>query len=177
MLEYEALAKLHGREGQDWRVRDRIRSQTSSGRQIEQFILETSGGRKVVYFDITDVLRTEDSAEVREVVDRTMRRQQQRALTIQLPEGPFVMLYKTMDDVGAQVASADFDAAAVLDKVLDASADRSLDGSVSVTLSVAEWIRILGVTNVLELPNLQTEELVNDLRAYIEGALKRAGAG
>ncbi len=171
-LEYAVLEKLFGNKGSDWRVHDR----TGSGQHIEKFILETRQGRREVFFDITEVLGTKDTVGVQDVLNGIMRRQAARPLTIRLPKGPFLILYKTLDDLGPQLSTPDFDTAAMLRVVIEAAGRQNASEDFVITLSVAEWIHILSITNVLEVTLLQ-EELMNDLRAYINGALKLAGPG
>lgn len=176
-IEYKTLAKLFGREGSDWRIHDRIRSKTATGRQIEKFILGTREGRKVVYFDITDVLKSTDPEPVQEIVDAVLKRQQSRMLTIELPNNTFLMLYKIMDDVGNEVTTEKFDAEHINSKIMQTVASHDINTSekLPLTLSVADWVSILSVTRIINVQSLQAEELVNDLRAYIEGSIKKAG--
>jgi len=178
-IEYKTLGKLFGREGSDWRIHDRIRSITDTGRQIEKFILETREGRKVIHFDISDVLKSTDSEPVQEIVDVVLRRQQARMLTIELPNNTFLMLYKIMDDVGNEVSNASFDAEQINDKIIQTVASHDINTSeqLPLTLSVADWIKVLSLTRMIKVQSLQSEELVNDLRAYIEGSIKKIGSG
>jgi len=178
-IEYKTLGKLYGREGQDWRIHDRIRVQTSTGRQIEKFIVGTRDGRRVVYFDITDVLGSTDAEPVQEILDALMRRQKGRPLTITLAKGAFLMLFKVMEDVGAQFTSKDFDAESVSDRMIQtlASHDVNVAEQFPITLSVAEWVNVLSITGLIEVPSLGGQEFITDLRSSIEGALKQVGPG
>lgn len=178
-IEYKTLGKVFGREGSDWRIHDRIRSETSSGRQIEKFILGTRDGRKVIYFDITEVLKSVDSEPVQEIVDIVLRRQQSRMLTITLPSSVFLMLYKIMDDVGDEVTTVKFDASHISDQIMQTASSHNIKTSeeLPLTLSVADWVNVLSVTRMIKVQSLQAEELVNDLRAYIEGSIKEIGPG
>lgn len=178
-IEYKTLGKLFGREGSDWRIHDRIRSQTESGRQIEKFILGTRDGRQVIYFDITDVLGTPDSEQVEEVIDGMLRRQKARLITVTLPKGPFFILYKIIDEVGDKFASEDFDAEEVMMALLTTMQGTDIDTAdqYDVTLSVADWLHIGSITGLVNVPTVAGQEFVNDLRSYVQRALKEAGSG
>lgn len=58
-----------------------------------------------------------------------------------------------------------------------ASHDINTSEQLPLTLSVADWIKVLSLTRMIKVQSLQSEELVNDLRAYIEGSIKKIGSG
>ena len=178
-IEYKTLGKLFGREGTDWRIHDRIRSKTNSGRQIEKFICETRDGRKVIYFDITDVLKSADPEPVQDIVDAVMRRQRARPLTITLQAGAFLMLYKIIEEVGDQFASKQFDPKDIRGSISQTLAEHDITTAeqLPMTLSIADWVNVLSITRLASVQNLPAEELLNDLRGQLEGALKQVGPG
>lgn len=178
-IEYKTLGKLFGREGSDFKIHDRIRSREDSGRHIEKFILGTRDGRKVIHFDITDVLQSPDPEPVQEVIEAVMSRQRDRLLLINLPTGVFLMLYKIMEDVGSDVTTAKFDPANIINYIMATASTHDIEkcDQLPLTLSVADWVHVLSVTRMIEVQSIQAQEFVNDLRAYIEGALKKAGPG
>lgn len=178
-VEYKTLGKLFGREGSDWRIHDRIRSKTDTGREIEKFIVATRDGRRVVHFDITDVLASPDPQQVQEIVDGVMRRQTERFTTVVLSEGAFLMLFKIIEEIGAQLKIKHFDAEAVSQRMIHTVASHELGTGedIPLTLSVAEWVNVMSIARTVEAPNLRGQELTNDLISYIEGSLKGIGPG
>jgi hypothetical protein len=178
-IEYKTLGKLFGREGDDWRIHDRIRSQTNTGQQLEKFIVGTRDGRKVIYFDITDVLKSADPEPVQEIVDAVMHRQRNRRITITLPRGAFFILYKIMDDVADQLAGKEFDTEEVVSALLATMQENDIETSeqFDVTLSVADWLHIGSMTGLVKVPTVPGQEFLSDLRDYVHRALKQAGSG
>ena len=89
------------------------------------------------------------------------------------------MLFKVMEDVGAQFTSKDFDAESVSDRMIQtlASHDVNVAEQFPITLSVAEWVNVLSITGLIEVPSLGGQEFITDLRSSIEGALKQVGPG
>lgn len=178
-MEYEIMAKLFGREGTDWRVQDRIRWSNGAGREFEKFICETRTGREVVHFDITEVLASEDPEPVQAVIDAAMERQGSRSLTITLPKGPFVVLCHVLDQVGGELTTDQFNAEDVLLQIAETTAEHPIATSQEfpVTLSVADWLHVGSITGMIRIPNEMAQEHLNDLGAYVRGALKEAGPG
>lgn len=176
-IEFETLAKMFGKQDADWRVHDRLRSVTSEGRQIEKFVVETREGRRVVHFDITDVLSSDASQQAAGTLTGIMESLSNRRVLICLPESAFLMLYKIVEEVGAEIPRPYFDLKSVSEQLLSSAHGNGLDTQelFEVELTIPEWVHILSLTRMITPPSLSVEELTNDLRAYIEGALKRAG--
>jgi hypothetical protein len=177
-MEYQIMEKLFGREGSDWRVLDRLRWSAMSGREFEKFILETRRGRQIVHFDITEVLDEDDPAPVQAVLDAAMDRAKKRTVTITLPKPHFAVLFQTLDQVGAQLSNEQFNSDDVLIELVRTAEDlgglAAVD-EVPVRLSIADWLHIGSIISSVGTQNLAAQEILNDLRAYIQGALKAAG--
>lgn len=116
---------------------------------------------------------------VQEIVDAVMRRQSDRFVTIKMAEGHFLMLFKIIEDVGGQLIGKHFDAETVSQKIIETLASRKLGSGedIPLTLSVAEWVNVMSLARLIEVPSLRGQEFTNDLVSYIQGSLKGIGPG
>ena len=102
-----------------------------------------------------------------------------RLLKITLPKTAYLMLFKVMDEVGQELQSEHFDPDAVNNQLTAAAYGSNLETiiEIEVTLSIADWAQIYSLCGMVDVPSLRGQEFINDLRGYVEGALKRAGSG
>lgn len=180
--EYAILRAMFGTEQRDWKLIDRFLTHTDDGRKIEKLIVNASGKRKEVYFDVTSFVSGND-AHARAALDNLMATQDKK-LSVVLPREEFMtlqvgLLHLTeaqLKQIGLSLA----DRKSMLDPFLDEMKQwhgkeyGSIPEHVTVTTLISVWMKIFGLLKAWEPANILQEEELENLKAIIGGTIKAA---
>ncbi|HQV02167.1 MULTISPECIES: hypothetical protein [unclassified Novosphingobium] len=172
--EFAVLERMFGKRDIDWRLHDRLIDKQPNGRVIERFIIGHQGVRKEVEFDITSFFGIESQGEIGAIMQRTKERAEQTSLSISIPLEVSATLAMVIVGIkkNPQLAvrmKADRIVAAMNEAASGGVAAGDLQ-TISLPLSV--WINLLGLLRSVKPNTLLDEELLEDLKAYIDGGLK-----
>lgn len=175
--EYMIIEKIFGIENIDWRVFDRLVIDRPDGQKVEKFILDVRGKRREIYFDISSWHGTPSDSVSQEIVDRAIARAESVSLQIALPMSAITTLSVILVGVNTGPMKEMFDIRPVVDAINRASettdGEKGPDEVLSVAMSRASWISLLALLRSVRPQGLLDEEYLEDLRAYIEGGLKK----
>ena len=170
-LEFSTLEKMFGMRDVDWRLHDRLVDQREDGRVIERFILSHQGNRREVEFDITSFYGIASSGTLGDIVNRTKARAAATSIKILMPLNvsstlAMVVLGIKKNAELARVVDADAIVAAMNNATFAA------DDTQEIQLPKSVWIGVLGLLRSVRPSGLLDQELIEDLKAYIDGGLK-----
>ena len=190
-IEFRVLSAMFGVQDEVWKLHDRGIVGSAAPRRVERFLIGYNGKRHAVFFDISAVSEEAEAPILQKVVDGVLQRQRDRSLLIELPRPSSLALYQLIASLPEDAISPDrMDRKHVEEEILAACMQSGLIQDedwtynprlVPVELTLLEWVMIVSVLRVLgktaaTMPNsersLLHEELMEDLRARIEGAVK-----
>lgn len=195
-IEFRVLTAMFGVEGEGWKLHDRCLVGSAAPRRIEKFLIGYKGKRHEVFFDISAAGEVPDTPAVRNVVEGAFQRQRGRFLSIDLPRPSLLALHQIISGLPESAVSPEkMDRKHVEEEMMAACIQSGLmenddwarePRAVPVELAILDWVTIVSLLRVLgkaaaNMPDdersLLQEELMEDLRARIEGAVKQAGSG
>lgn len=195
-IEYRVLEAMFGKENVDWKKHERRVMRTAQGRTIEKFLVGFKGKRHEVYFDISSWHSLPPNPATEQIMGGVMERQKHRRLTIELPRPPLLALFQLISSItDEQLPTAQLDRDRITEEIMSACAlsglaqDENWAGNpqrVPIEFRVYDWVRIYAFIRTLsdtskslpqESRSLLHEEMMEDLKAYIDGGVKSIGPG
>lgn len=194
--EFRILNAMFGREDMDWKLHDRGMVKSATPRKVEKIIIGYKGKRHEVFFDISATGLAPDVPAVQNVLEDVFKRQRARSLFVEFPRPSLLALYQLISNLPQDAVPSDrMDRKHVEKKIMAACAQSGLmqdedwasnPNTIRVELSILEWVTIVSLLRMLSnsaqtMPDSERsflqEELMEDSRARIEGAVKQEGAG
>jgi hypothetical protein len=180
--EYELLDNRFGKKGIDWKVVDRFLVSPSDGRTLEKFILSVHDRRVVVYFDISGFVH-DNGPDEKARLDAIAARYDGK-LEILLPKelAIFLMTFtlKLTNDQLEQLGWTEKEKNALVGRLTDALKPflgkdyKDIPPHYPVAMMLSQWVKVHGFLRLCEPRDLLQEEELENLKAFIGGALKKA---
>lgn len=183
--EYAELEARFGKRGIDWKVLERFLVQPGDGRVLEKFILSVQGRREVIHFDVSGFVRAngpEEQARLGGIIAR-----HDRSLKILLPKDRamylMTILLKLSEKELKQLGWSDEFKNGLVGCLTDAIRPflgkhyQDMSPSFEVEMMLSQWSAIHIFLRMCEPRDIEQEEELEDLKAFIGGAIETAKRG
>lgn len=183
--EYAVLEAKFGKRDVDWKVVDRFLVEPGDGRVLEKFILSVGGRREVIHFDISGFVHS-NGPEEQARLDRVIAKHD-REVKILLPKDRAMFLStivlklteKQLEQLGWSPEVKN-DLAGGLFGALKPFLGKhynDIPPSYEVEMLLSQWSRIYVFLRMCEPHDIEQEEELEDLKAFIGGAVEKAKCG
>jgi hypothetical protein len=183
--EYELLDNRFGKKGTDWKVVDRFLVSPSAGRTLEKFILSVHDRRVVVYFDISGFVHDNGPNEKARLDAVAARYDGNLEILVPKELAVFLMTFtlKLTDDQLEQLGWTEKEKNALVGRLVDALKPflgrdyEDIPLHYPVAMMLSQWAKGYAFLRLCKPQDLLQEEDLENLKAFIDGALKKAKAG
>jgi len=180
--EYAALEAKFGKKDVDWKVVERFLVEPGDGRVLEKFILSTRGRRELIHFDVSGFVRANRSEEQTRL-DQVIAKYD-RSLKVLLPKDRAMYLLeivlKLTDDqleqIGWSVEVKNGLVGCLSDalKPFHGKDYKNIPPSYQIEMMLSQWSNIYVFLRMCEPRDIEQEEELEDIKAFIGGAVEKA---
>jgi len=182
--EYAALEAAFGPSDGEWKVLERRVIKREDGAAIEKFILNVRGRRTEIYFDISKWYAKPPAPSSEAVMRTVFGRMETVPVSVSLPGGHLAVLAsillsqkdrfkdnRTFDFENITQSVAEI---CVLNGIPDVETGLSDGRMVTLEMSLLEWTGVHSLLRLVQTADLAFDERIQDLMAYIWGAIHEA---
>ncbi|GEM_PF-4133241 len=183
--EYAALEARFGRKDVDWKVVERFLIEPGDGRVLEKFIVSARGRREVIHFDISGFVRANGTEEQMRL-DRVIEKHD-RSLKILLPKDRAMFLMEIILKLSEEQLKQLGWSHEVKNGLVNCLADaikpflgkgyKDIPPSYEVEMMLSQWSATHVFLRMCEPRDIEQEEELEDLKAFIGGAVEKVKRG